>query len=595
MYKKNIWGSYVNDPSLSDEENRQNAAKANALITKDKLEHIEDGIYDTGNSQSTLPVIRLTGDFDSMSGDDSVVMEFDYNDGIQHITGYTDSHWQGDSSQAYPKKNLTLKLYQDEAKAKKLKFKPTSTWKKDHKFNLKANWIDRTEARNLVNAKLIHQATISRPLYMGNSNLVPASRANVSIDGKRVSVRIGDLYGKTFLGSNDNYFTVSFDASLTEDLGKDSEGNSLNVISSSLYDQSGGMLYERHFDLSDVSAGTKKHFSFYGKTDTQGYRYMSGAYFDVGGSISKPATGKAEISNVAIYLGKGEPDGYTYVPSIYDNRQAFLNAPYGGQVQGIPVKVIVNDKDQGLYTLNTKKGETIVGMDEDNKTNALISIAETSMTFNKSTPYKIDGTDAEFEVSGDNDSNRDAFNRLASFVKNSTNDDFVAHIADYVDLYSVIDSYIATFLMNNIDGGNKSLLYATYDNVHFIAIPYDLDSTWSLQWDGSRINGPWTAQVSYNLLTQRVESLFQQQVIDRYNYLRQYIFSGAHITNEFEKYIESIPYAEYINNETIWPNIPSIELTDFVQIKSAIMSELSATDKNLVGSLSYSVDSSTTQ
>ena len=52
-----------------------------------------------------LPIIRLNGDYASMTKQNSVVMEFDYQGHGQHITGYTDSKWQGDSSASYPKKN----------------------------------------------------------------------------------------------------------------------------------------------------------------------------------------------------------------------------------------------------------------------------------------------------------------------------------------------------------------------------------------------------------------------------------------------------------------------------------------------------------
>lgn len=43
-YEKQEWGAYEWDDSLSREENLQAAREANALITTEKMEHIEDGI-----------------------------------------------------------------------------------------------------------------------------------------------------------------------------------------------------------------------------------------------------------------------------------------------------------------------------------------------------------------------------------------------------------------------------------------------------------------------------------------------------------------------------------------------------------------------
>lgn len=43
-YEKQEWGAYEWDDSLSREENLQAAREANALITTEKMEHIEEGI-----------------------------------------------------------------------------------------------------------------------------------------------------------------------------------------------------------------------------------------------------------------------------------------------------------------------------------------------------------------------------------------------------------------------------------------------------------------------------------------------------------------------------------------------------------------------
>lgn len=43
-YEKQEWGNYQWDDSLSHEENLEAARNADALITTEKMEHIEDGI-----------------------------------------------------------------------------------------------------------------------------------------------------------------------------------------------------------------------------------------------------------------------------------------------------------------------------------------------------------------------------------------------------------------------------------------------------------------------------------------------------------------------------------------------------------------------
>jgi hypothetical protein len=51
----------------------------------------------------------------------------------------------------YPKKNFTVKLYSDPEHSSKLKIN-FKDWGEQYKFNLKANWIDLSHARNVVSA-----------------------------------------------------------------------------------------------------------------------------------------------------------------------------------------------------------------------------------------------------------------------------------------------------------------------------------------------------------------------------------------------------------------------------------------------------------
>lgn len=95
----------------------------------------------------------------SKIGDDYITAPFTLLLANNQTSGYLQIAWQGDSSKGYPKKNFKIKLFKDEKCTEKLKIKPKSDWSKDNKFNLKANWIDATQARNLVNSCLFAKAT----------------------------------------------------------------------------------------------------------------------------------------------------------------------------------------------------------------------------------------------------------------------------------------------------------------------------------------------------------------------------------------------------------------------------------------------------
>lgn len=97
-----------------------------------------------------------------MSKDVEKVLEFEYLNGAQVEKGFAKVSWQGDSSINYPKKNLKIKLYSDELLTKKAKIAPRAGWMADSKFVLKANWVDATHSRNIVNSNIWAQLTQNR-------------------------------------------------------------------------------------------------------------------------------------------------------------------------------------------------------------------------------------------------------------------------------------------------------------------------------------------------------------------------------------------------------------------------------------------------
>lgn len=562
MYKSNDW-------------------KSKDIITADKLNNIEQGVSNA-EIGGGLPQLSLTGDTTNMTGDVRVPLHFNYRDGQQEVTGYVTAKWQGDSSMKYPKKNLSLKFYQDDKLSKKLKWKPKSTWKKDTKFNLKANWIDRTQSRNLVNSRLAAQVAAARPIYWGGQNMLPAKNAKFELNKTEKLIRLDTNINKDVLSKK---VTCSLDLTLNDDAGADKKGCVW------FQDEAGSWLGFTIFDMSDVGVGVKKHFNV-SLQATKGH-FIQTVTFNCG---PKSVVGKGHMtfSNVSLYVADAEPVNYQYVPSLWDSRLALAGSPYYGEVYGFPVEMTLNGKNQGLYTFNTKKNANLVNVDDSDPKQALIEISNDN-PFDPKHVLKFDGTDADAEVAADKKQAQTQFQRLVTFVQTATDDDFKANVAQYLDIYSVIDTYIMTYLMNNIDGGTKSILFVTYNGNQWLAVPYDMDSTWQSYWDGTGPRDPWDYCISMNNLTNRVVTLFNDLMVERYNVLRNNILSSGHIVSEFQNFIEQIPTTAYDNNEQLWPTIPSISWSDFCQIKQAITTLLAVTDNEIQFVLSNSnADTSTT-
>lgn len=134
-------------------------------------------------SEGTLPTSKT-----------ATVMKFDYYSKTNEYHGYVDIKCQGTSSMAYPKKNFTIKPYQDKAKTKKLKI-DFKGWGKQNKFVLKANWIDITHARNVVSARLWGDIVKTRPDYAtALPELLRTSPNQGAVDGFPVLVYSNGVY-----------------------------------------------------------------------------------------------------------------------------------------------------------------------------------------------------------------------------------------------------------------------------------------------------------------------------------------------------------------------------------------------------------------
>ncbi|KEP87902.1 hypothetical protein X279_05070 [Oenococcus oeni IOEB_0501] len=531
------------------------------VISADKLNNAESGI-ETASLASDLPRVDLTGDTTAMTGDVAVPLQFRFRDGQQDVSAYVSTKWQGDTSQSYPKKNLSFKFYSDSALSNKLSWKPRSSWKKDNSFNLKANWIDRTEARNLVNAQIQAEVFASQPVYFGNANAIPTRYSQIETNKSTQQIILYSFLPNVYLSQS---LHLSADVQLVEDLG--AANNKARLF---LYRSDGVDVSSNTIDLSTAPVGGTVHYeSDVPNTDGKWFKYL----YACGGDGYEVNTSHVIFKNISLTATTGTT---VYAPSILDNRDSFYQSANYAAIQGFPVEMYLNGVDQGLYTFNTRKDNNLTNMDKSNPNHILVEVG--NIDFSKPS-YVLDGTDGD-PVTPDLTPDVVAkFNRLAAFVNTSSDTDFVANIAQYVDLYSVIDTIILKVVMNNIDGGTKSVLYATYDGNTWLTIPYDLDSTWQLWWDGASNTQPWiAANVSSSVLQSRVLNLFHDQVIDRYNKLRQRALSAGHIVSLFKTYIDQIPRTVYDNNETLWPAIPSIKITDFVQIQQSISTLLKNAD-----------------
>ncbi len=160
------------------------------------------GIYDVNGAEvlqavsepqvNDIPVVTITGTLPSSKLEGDVNVRLSYRSMTEKFDSYATLKVQGDSSTQYPKKNFTAKLYANAGRTNKLKKRFRDWDKARNKFVLKANWIDHSHARNIVNARLWTQIMKSR----NDLAILPSAltSGNYAIDGFPVKVYNNGVY-----------------------------------------------------------------------------------------------------------------------------------------------------------------------------------------------------------------------------------------------------------------------------------------------------------------------------------------------------------------------------------------------------------------
>ena len=137
---------------------------------------------------SYCPKLYFTGNMTSMNDKKDVrQITFEYRSKEQIVTGAAKIKVQGTSSLAYTKKNYTINFYEDSEYAQK---KGVNVgWGAQTEYCLKANWIDKTHARNIVTAQLASEV-------QEKYGLLDVAPNNGAIDGFPVEIYInGEFHG----------------------------------------------------------------------------------------------------------------------------------------------------------------------------------------------------------------------------------------------------------------------------------------------------------------------------------------------------------------------------------------------------------------
>lgn len=133
-----------------------------------------------------------------------------------------------------------------------------------------------------------------------------------------------------------------------------------------------------------------------------------------------------------------------------------------------------------------------------------------------------------------------------SFVVNSSDEEFAAHVSEYFDMPVVVDYYIFLNALNAFDNVGKNMYWAVYDKTKdkkLTLAVWDLDATVGAKWLGDWAVPEFTMNVNMNLY-ERLKALnpdnFIQRVNERYQELRNNYLSTDNLISRYDSYYQTL-------------------------------------------------------
>lgn len=281
--------------------------------------------------------------------------------------------------------------------------------------------------------------------------------------------------------------------------------------------------------------------------------------------------------------------------SDYDTLPEELrNSPKNGAVDGFPVKLYVNGTYQGVYTWNIGKDDWQWGMDEDNTSHALLCVTHNTNGVFKDRPYNfralwsgVDNEAFEIEVGTNSDALKNGVNAMLSCIINNNGAAFKTSIGQYLDVQSAIDYYLHQYVICGLDGLAKNILLGSYNLTKWYLGAYDMDATFGLWYDGSKFVStnykcPEDYQEKFNLLFERLEENFWQEIQARYAELRKSAYSFANLCSSFERFTAKIGSELFAEDLEVFPGIPQGNTNNIKHLRVYIRDRLAYCDEQIL-------------
>ncbi len=292
-------------------------------IEKEESLEVEEEIQEIAKE---LPKVYFEGDIADMNSKEDVRnIKLKYESEELNFDAYTKIKIQGTSSLAYEKKNYTINLYEDDTFSTEMKI--DVGFGDASKYCLKANWIDKTHARNIVTARLVSDIQERYNLFMNtpNNGVIDGFPIEVYINGEFLGIYTWNIPKDAWMFNmdeeNENHIVLSGerweDGNLFQDLANyiqwDVEVGEKNDVTLTKFNRLVGFVKNSTDELF------KEEISNYLNLDSVIHYYIMLEFAEL-------------IDNSAKNMLMVTYDGTIWYPSLYDLDTSFGTDCYGNEL-----------------------------------------------------------------------------------------------------------------------------------------------------------------------------------------------------------------------------------------------------------------------
>lgn len=251
-----------------------------------------------------------------------------------------------------------------------------------------------------------------------------------------------------------------------------------------------------------------------------------------------------------------------------------------------PFLFFINESFAGHFRVLEPDGADTMNVKESDKMCAIVRATYNSNQSNFKQETDENGYwEVVYNYSDDNAWVYNSLNELVKFVNENEDEDFKKGISKHLDVDGMIDYMLTIYNIGAADNVGRCFTLATYDGKVWTPSVFDMNASLGLDNNGeistlesilvpSIEDGEYISDTN-SLLWDRMLESFYDEIKDRYNELKNTVFTPDNIFKKFKNHINEVPKSVYKKEKETYPVVDSEtdlkqSITEFVAVRKNI-------------------------